>query len=164
MESDHLPVLTSTNGALAVPVTAVRSRWKTTQASWTNYNRNLSDYSLPQNSLLEEAIMSLQGAMLEAGSRSFCLSRSFSHSHPQIPWWNEECLRAVKARRTAWARWWHQPSQTQQLAYRRADTLCWRTLLQAKCASWALFCSSLSFRTSARQAWVSSTLCWDHVL
>ncbi|XP_069936228.1 uncharacterized protein, partial [Cherax quadricarinatus] len=91
MGSDHLSVLTSTNEALEVPVMAVRSRWKITQA--------------------------------------------------------------VKARQTVWTRWWRQPSRTQQLAYRRADALCRQTLLQAKRASWALFCSSLSFRTSASQAW-----------
>ncbi len=73
--------------------------------------------------------------------------------HPFVPWWNENCSRAVSARKKALARLRHYTTVDNLIEYKRCRVKARRTIVESKNASWRAYVSSLNCHTPPRLVW-----------
>ena len=153
MDSDHLPVTASFLQLSQRPSAGCMLRWKFRTDDWAKYMKLLQD-SIDCSALpLQEAAQVITHTLETAGRHAFHLTTHRMPRCPGKPWRNDECTKAIKARRRVWNRWRKTPTILAGIEYRHLDAICNRIIVQAKRKSWHTHCSSLSFSSSSRQTW-----------
>ena len=153
MGSDHVPVIIDLNVPSLSPLPPSRNRWRFTDDGWATFTCAVSQPPDITDTQLPEAVASITTHILSAGRQAFCFGSCSPPNKPRVPWWSESCATVVQDRRSAWNAWRRRPSVALRQRYRRLDAICARTIIAAKRAAWASFCSSLSFTFAPSRTW-----------
>lgn len=153
MGSDHLPVLASVPQAPPKQHPGCLPRWRLTSSEWPRYREALQTPPDITTLTLDDAASSFHQTLETAGAAAFHLTTRRTPRRPGKPWWNDDCARAVLARRRAWNQWRRTPTILAGTTYRRLDALCTKTILKAQRKAWDSHCSSLSFSSPTKRTW-----------
>ena len=148
--SDHFPVWIHLHDE---PVLGRRpQRWKLREADWEAFQRSL------ETSLLSRADSSAMSAedftnMILSSAEECIPKTSGEPRRTPVPWWTDECAKAIKARERAYKKFDRNSSTENLIAFRKARAFARRVIKEAKVVSWRNYVSSLNRFTPTTQVW-----------
>ena len=151
-DSDHFPIelklrSPSLNFARA-------SRFLTEKADW-NFYRDLTDVSLAdetEEETIEEKLADIERVIIDGASASMKES-SGRRGKPSVPWWNDKCEEAIRARKQALRALRRNHNIVNKIAYNRTRAKCRNIMNQARKDCWEKYVSTINTRTSSTQVW-----------
>ena len=121
MGSDHLPLIVKYPDLTLCASAPICPRWRMVNGNWPVYEEALS-LSPPESGLpLLELVGSFSEWLLDAGHKAFRLVTERAAVRGGVPWWKEECKRAVRDRRSAWNQWCKCLSLDNMFNYKRFE-------------------------------------------
>ena len=151
--SDHLPTIISINES---PISEENppSRFAFKKANWTEFeeiSRNLITDSLLDPSI-QVSCNNITDAIIKISEETIPRKKN-RRKNKIIPYWNEECSRATKAKRKAKDRMERTRNIEDCINYRRAKAQAQRTIKQSGKDHWQSFCSSITTSTKVSSVW-----------
>ena len=125
--------------------------WITRKADWENF-KEMFKYIHENNRDASQNIELLTSAIIEAANASVPRSRG-TGKRPQVPWWNDECARAITLRKKALRIFNKYPTATNLSSFRRLRAKARRVVKDAKRASWMEFLSGINHKTPLAHVW-----------
>lgn len=149
--SDHYPIVIDIIGRQPPPPRP--SRWNTKEADWSKY-QNLAQLNHLNFSLtnINELYLELTNALLSAAEKSIPKTKPTTGKIP-VPWWNNVCSEAVKARKRALRRFKRHPCDEHLRVYLQSRSEARRTICSARRESWINFVSSINCHTPSSEVW-----------
>ena len=152
--SDH-SLIKSTFGMDVYQEELFIPKWNFNKADWDKYKLLSEEYLLEitkqniasideYNSKLISAINS--AALLSIPKTKPCLRKP-------VPFWNEECSEAIKARKAAKNKVLKSRNPKHYIDYKQARARARRVIKQSKREYWEKFCSSLSYKSDINKVW-----------
>ena len=148
--SDHYPILITKDGGLNHRLTQP-SNWVVRRANWSLFKRNFY-FKHDDNVNGVENIKTLTDNILEAADSTVPRSKGRSH-RPTVPWWNEECAKAIQVRKRALRIFSKYPTATNLTSFRRLRAKARKVVKEAKRASWEKYVSDINYRTPITDIW-----------
>ena len=148
--SDHYPIIIKS--LQPVPIT-LPSRFIMKRANWrlfeniTRINNNNMNYYNP------EELLDIITTILLSAAHSSIPTSSGKNTNRRVPWWSDECTRAVIARKQALRRYQHTKLPIHKVAFNRAKAFSRRTIKTAKYNSWKSFISTITKETPMKKIW-----------
>lgn len=148
--SDHAPIYIE---CLTPYNSNNEKRWITSKADWKKFQSETetevkaSDFSSSQ-----EAVGFLNDLILQAAEQSIPSSQG-EGGRKNPPWWNDECWRAIRKRKTAWTRYRRTVTLRNLLRFKQARAEAQRTIRRSKRESWQNFIESINSKVSVTEAW-----------
>ena len=147
--SDHYPALIHINAR--VPSSIRPPSWNFKQADWPTFHRTIKLSEGPFENV-EAMVTHFTKAIIMAANKAVRKSEWRQNRNP-VPWWNQVCAQAVRARKRALTRLNRCPSIENLIEYKKARSKARRTICESKCASWKAYTSSISSRTPSSTVW-----------
>mgnify|MGYP001553615755 CR=1 FL=1 len=148
--SDHFPLELKLTGQ--TPVQNQR-RWVLRKANWEKYE-SIVEETIQEEVFteVEDPISHLSELLIKAAME--CVpSSSYGSYRVRRPWFDKECERAVRLRKTTLQRYkWH-PDHEHRAIYIKARAEARKIIKQKKRESWKNYISKINARTSATQVW-----------
>lgn len=151
--SDHYPVVVNIAVAPCLSTAKARRRWIFDDTRWDEFCRLLPEREEGVVSDVAASAGRFVAQVLAASSSVFTLTKGTVALKYSKPWWNEDCARAVRAKRDAKATLVRCPSPVHLLSFKRCDALVRRTTREAKRSCWRKFCSTLTVSTPSALVW-----------
>ena len=125
-------------------------RWKFDKADWAQFENNI-EALLPAGDE-EISVEQFTSLVLEAADRCIPRTSAFPRRTP-VPWWSDECKRAICARKRAYKAFDRNSSTENMIAFRNARASARRTIKDAKRESWRKYVTSLNRSSSLSDVW-----------
>jgi len=160
--SDHFPIFTSIESnfklrsmflyKLKVNKKDLAMLYHSLSNSLDKLKNILSDNCMLVYTSLEQHIRNQLYSLFPSKSRTpkSCIIRS---RPPTPPWWNDTCQKAVRMRREAISTYLKNPSPENFEAYKRARSICSKSLKKQKRLGWQKFCSQMNHKTPTSEIW-----------
>ena len=150
--SDHYPVclaLVSPPPPLSRP-----KRFVETRADWDIFHARSETVVVggSQGSSIDDDVASITEILVASASASMPLSTGVSARRP-VPWWNDECRAAFRARLRAERALRRQHTVMNVVTFQKLRATCRVVFRRAKKKSWQDFLSSINSRTSLHKIW-----------
>ena len=151
--SDHLPVVTTLDARPTLEETS-RTRWAISRANWTLFSEECRAIPTePQEGISTlEAYDSFSGAILGAANIAIPKRKSKATLRP-VPFWNEACSDAIRARNAARNRANKTKLLDDCITYRKLKAKAQYTLRSARRTCWEDFCTTLTSTTKLGAVW-----------
>ena len=151
--SDHYVIFTSIYSRV------VRSgpspcKWSLGKANWENFNRLVDDQLIShahQNTNTEKMNSNITNSLISAAENSIPRSRNMGKQ--PVPWWNNDCERAIRRKRAAYLKMIRSFKIEHVIAFKRRRSECRCTILNAKRQYWRDFCTSLDMKPNVSKVW-----------
>lgn len=152
--SDHFPL--EIRFANNRPVFRPEQRWKLHQADWGKY-QDLSESALQKVDFTRfrdssELLAEVCQCLLDAAFVAIPLTAG-KQCHQSVPWWNEECANAIKARKKAYRQFNTYPTSENLIAFKRLKAKARYIIKQSKKNSWRDYVSTITHRTNSSTVW-----------
>lgn len=159
--SNHYPILLSSNvmSFKSIIKTPIR-KWKIAQADWTKFQIEMKILSEPyleninhgQENSYENFIQDLN----IASEKSIPKVSNFNENGKfRRPWWNEECEKLLKDRKTKLNLYKCTLNLEDFLEYTKSDSKFKKYCKESQKKSWQSFCNSLNRHVKIREVWQS---------
>ena len=148
--SDHYPVILEAVSGASIPSTG--TKWNTKKADWPRYKglTKLRDAFPPED--VDEAVLFFKRHVDRAANSSMPLMGGKT-PRKSVPWWNDECSRAVINFKEANRRYQRCSSLVNRVDRNRARAARQRTLRQARKVSLRGYISSINSKTPIAKVW-----------
>ena len=148
--SDHFPIQVSEVGP---SVQQHPQRWKLHKANWEQFRVQCEQTLHP--SALEncENPAELFTSLLYSAAEKSIPRTSTDPKHPNKPWFNNDCKKAIGERKSVLRQFNLRPTQENLLNFKIARAKARRTIKQSKRASWRQYVSGLNSRSSVKKTW-----------
>lgn len=149
--SDHFPVWLNLNRSINLGTRP--QRWCIRKADWDEFSLYLEEVftsKLSENPDL--SVDDFTTALLDAAGR-FIPRISGAPLRAPVPWWNEECRAALRARRRAFKVFDKHATTENMIAFKKARAAARRIILEAKRRSWKEYISLLNRFTPVSRVW-----------
>ena len=155
--SDHLPIITTLNSKPVRQSTKPPS-WIFDKSKWPLWNSTLGNLLIASSfpELQDPAILyeEFMNAILASSYSTFRKSSQSRIKEPRRPWWNDSCQAAVSSAKQAEKERRRSPlSPSLRAAWKKAEALKKRTIINSKKQAWSSFISSLDPRDGQRTTW-----------
>lgn len=154
--SDHYPVVTKIGMEGYYEKGKKIPRWKLGDANWEVFQKisanrfcklkeeNQTDVNIINSKIVKEIIQSAE----ETIPKSNGTKRTKS-----VPWWNDNCSKAIKARNKAFRELKKLHSQDALIQYKRAQALVRRTIRIQKRTFWRKYCNTIGREVQLSDVW-----------
>lgn len=147
--SDHFPLLIL---PLSWPLSSPHKPiYNLSKADWMLYSSTIErpefESGDPDNNL-KSLIQNIHAAASQAIPKSL-----INASRPPVPWWNPNCKKAIRDRKTSLNRFKHNPTLENLINYKRYRAKAKKVILEAKRISWSCFTKSLSEISDSKTFW-----------
>lgn len=151
--SDHLPIITTINEAPRVEAVAAE-RWCYSKANWAAFKSDCRSI-LIDDTVNDDAEASY---MLFVENLTLLANRHIPKAKPSckarsVPYWNDDCVQAKKARNMAKNRMQATSDLDARIDYRRQKGLTQYVIKNAQKTSWRSYCSSVNDSTKLGTLW-----------
>ena len=148
--SDHFPIQVSEIG----PSTQQHpQRWKLHKANWEQFKVRC-EQTIHPNAFEEcENPAKLFTSLLYSAAEKSIPRTSTNPKHPNKPWFNDDCKKAIQERKSVLRQFNLRPNQENLLKFKIARAKARRTIKQSKRASWRQYVSRLNSRSSVKKTW-----------
>ena len=103
---------------------------------------------------IEECNELFNSALLDVCSKTVPQTKPmFQGKRRHLPWWNDECTSAVKAKRRAYKLWRRHKTQQLKNEYKTLRSKCKETLDQAQKTKFQALISNLNHQTCSKELW-----------
>ena len=153
--SDHYPIICEVGVGPVLLEGGSFPRWKLRKANWGAYsmmcsrkleglnqnNEGIDDF----NARITEAMQSTAVEIIGKGSGS--------EQRHMVPWWTDECKKAVQARNKAFKKVKASFSFNDLIEYKKTQAVVRRVIRQAKRNQWQQFCNTIARETKISDVW-----------
>ena len=153
--SDHYPIISKFNYQHKSVLQSQLPRWKLNSANWVLFRKLTSNLQLDYNGkTIEECNELFNSALLDICSKTIPQTKPmFQGKRRHLPWWNDECTLAVKAKRRAYKLWRRHKTDQLKNEYKKLRSKCKETLEQAQKSKFQELISKLNHKTSSKELW-----------
>ena len=153
--SDHYPIISKFNYQHKSVLQSQLPRWKLNSANWVLFRKLTSNLQLDYNGkTIEECNELFNSALLDVCSKTIPQTKPmFQGKRRHLPWWNDECTLAVKAKRRAYKLWRRHKTEQLKNEYKKLRSKCKETLEQAQKSKFQELISKLNHKTSSKELW-----------
>ena len=127
-------------------------RWTTDKADWSSFAKECEKTFIPD--LCDDDIDIFSDNILNAFSltatKLIPKSSGNTVTKAPVPWWNDDCSRAIKDRKSAKNRAQHTRLYEDIIVYKKCKAIAQNTIKSAQRNHWRRFCSSLSNKSSIK--------------
>ena len=148
--SDHFPIQVSEVG---LSVQQRPQRWKLHKANWEQFRVHCEQTIHPNAFEDCENPTELFTSLLYSAAEKSIPRTSTNPKHPNKPWFNDECKKAIVERKSIFRQFNLRPTQENLLKFKIARAKARRTIKQSKRASWRQYVSRLNSRSSVKKTW-----------
>ena len=141
LSSDHFPVVLHYNDTAVVG--SRPSRWNFKKADMNRFQAEVEEVFAQRPPDDPLSVEYFTGLLLEAAHTSIPRT-SGRPRRPPVPWWNDACRDAIRARRRAFKRFNKHSTEANLIAFKQARTVVRRTVLEAKRSSWMSYIKKLN--------------------
>ena len=145
--SDHFPIQVSEIG----PSVQRPQRWKLHKANWEQFKVHCEQSIYPNAFEDCENPAELFTSLLYSAAEKSIPRTSINPKHPNTPWFNDDCKKAIAERKSVLRQFNLRPTQENLSKFKIARAKARRTIKQSKRASWRQFVSRLNFRSSVKK-------------
>ena len=148
--SDHFPIQVSEIGP---SVQQRPQRWKLHKANWEQFQVHC-EQSIHPNAFEDcENPAELFTSLLYSAAEKWIPRTSANPKHPNKPWFNDDCKKAIAERKSVLRQFNLRPTQGNLSKFKIARAKARRTIKQSKRASWRQYVSRLNSRSSVKKTW-----------
>ncbi|KAI5737170.1 hypothetical protein M8J76_010687 [Diaphorina citri] len=153
-DSDHYPILIKPFQREQVNIHQESSKWHYERADWGGFHFQLDrkHQNMTLNPDTDIAIEEFTEDIISACVNNIPRSNP-QNAKPRVPWWNEECYKAIKEKNKCYRRYKRTLSAEDSISFKRARAICRKTVWKAKKESWRNFIGSINMNTSSKEAW-----------
>ena len=148
--SDHFPIQVSEVGP---SVQQRPQRWKLRKANWEQFRVNCEQTIHPNAFEDCENPAELFTSFLYSAAEKSIPRTSTNPKHPNKPWFNDDCKKAIAERKSFLRKFNLRPTQENLSKFKIARAKARRTIKQSKRASWRQYVSRLNSRSSVKKTW-----------
>ena len=148
--SDHFPIQVSEVGP---SVQQRPQRWKLHQANWEQFRVHCEQTIYPSASEDCENPIELFTSLLYSAAEMSIPRTSTNPKHPNKPWFNDDCKKAIAERKSVLRQFNLRPTQENLSNFKIARAKARRSIKQSKRASWRQYVSRLNSRSSVKKTW-----------
>ena len=148
--SDHFPIQVSEVGP---SVQQRPQRWKLHKANWEQFRVQCEQTIHPSAFKNCENPAELFTSLLYLAAENSIPRTSTDPKHPNKPWFNNDCKKAIGERKSVLRQFNLRPTQENLLKFKIARAKARRTIKQSKRASWRQYVSGLNSRSSVKKTW-----------
>ena len=148
--SDHFPILLErVNG---IPTNGIR-RWQLERADWSLF-RSIAEMpgSVEDFNDVQEAVNYFT-SQIQAAAEAAIPKSTGRYRRPPVPWWSDECLQAVRARKAALRQWKRRPNDATMIFYKKTRACTRRVLKEARRKSWRQYVTMINSHTPLSWVW-----------
>ena len=148
--SDHFPIQVSEVGP---SVQQRPQRWKLHKANWERF-RIQCEQSIHPNAFEDcEYPAELFTSLLYSAAENSIPRTSTNAKHPNKPWFNDDCKKAIAERKSVLRQFNLRPTQENISKFKIARAKARRTIKRSKRTSWRQYASRLNSRSSVKKTW-----------
>lgn len=155
MGSDHFPVwikfgvdmqLGGSNGGAG--------RFNYQRADWDLFLEHMSTgiEEVDDQGNTEDWSKSFSNVVKNAAEKAIPIKRQ-RERNKMVPWWNQDCTDAIRARNKAFKRLCRRPIESLVIEYKKLKAMAKRTIKKVRKESWQKFCGTLGKETPLRRVW-----------
>ena len=128
--------------------------WSFRKANWDKYATLISRYiaAPPEDANLNLAIEKFSGEVIRAAREAIPISKPNPRKR-MVPWWNEECSRAVRRKRAAFLKMKRSFRYADIIQFKDLRALARKTTLHAKKSYWKNICDNLNTISNISCVW-----------
>lgn len=162
-DSDHFPILIRSRTS-DLDYVKCPKKWKFDKANWETFqeeiNKNINklpSLSELNNYSINNIVENFTNLILESADKSIPKTSEIIRKN-NLPWWNEECKKAVKDYKKAFRKFKKQAHNldnniTYKIDYKKKRSLCRRILKETKKKYWENWVSSITPKTPINDMW-----------
>jgi ribonuclease HI len=148
--SDHYPVIVTCNKP--TPADAV-ARWKIKKGDWSSFQTLcLAHLCADAVATSDDPVSYFTAGLIKAAEVTVPKTKP-SRSHIRKPWFDEDCLCAIRSRKQALRRFCNVPTTQNLDTFRIMRAKARRTIRAAKKSSWRDYVSELNTKTTSKKIW-----------
>ena len=153
--SDHYPIISKFNYQCKSVLQSQQPRWKLNSANWVLFRKLTSKLQLDYNGkTIEECNELFNSALLDVCSKTIPQTKPmFKGKRRHLPWWDDECTLAVKAKRRAYKLWRRHKTEQLKVEYKTLRSKCKETLDKAQKTKFQELISKLNHKTTSKELW-----------
>ena len=148
--SDHFPIQVLEVGP---SVQQRPQRWKLHKANWEQFRVQCEQTIHPSAFKNCENPGELFTSLLYSAAENSIPRTSTDPKHPNKPWFNNDCKKAIGERKSVLRQFNLRPTQENLSKFKIARAKARRTIKQSKRASWRQYVSRLNSRSSVKKTW-----------
>ena len=148
--SDHFPIQVSEVGP---SVQQRPQRWKLHQSNWEQFRVHCEQTIYPSAFEDCENPIELFISLLYSAAEKSIPRTSTNPKHPNKPWFNDDCKKAIAERKSVLRQFNLRPTQENLSDFKIARAKARRSIKQSKHASWRQYVSRLNSRSSVKKTW-----------
>ena len=148
--SDHFPIQVSEVG---LSVQQRPERWKLLKANWDLFRIHCEQTIYPSAFEDCENPAELFTSLLYSAAEKSIPRTSTNPKHPNKHWFNDDCRKAIKERKSVLRQFNLRPTQDNLSKFKIARAKARRTIKRSKRASWRQYVSRLNSRSSVKKTW-----------
>ena len=146
--SDHFPTILNSESNPSEHI----SRWKLSKANWTLFEYLCNIRFTPEEfEGIDDKLEKCSSILLDVAEE--CIPRTSTSTKRSTPWFDEDCKKAVKERKSALHKFKVCPTKVNLENVRLSRAKARRTIRQAKKKSWQSYVSKLNSHTSIKKFW-----------
>jgi len=152
--SDHYPVSCLIGEKVEVRPGRGIPRWIFQKAKWEEF-QTLSEGTMTMIDIsgdIDDINKQVTSAIIMAANEAIPRSKN-QRSKTLVPWWTEDCGKAVKSRNKAFRLVRRTHNMQHLIQYKKAQAVVRRTIRQAKRESWRHFCNKIGRTTPVGEVW-----------
>ncbi len=154
--SDHFPILIKVGSGTCQERIKNIPRWKIENANWEYFQIICAEKCLKLNEIKEIEINEFNNALVNeiilSAEETIPKSKG-NRKCKNVPWWNDECSKAVKARNKAFKYVKKYHSQDVLIEYKRKQAVVRKTIKTQKRNFWRNFCNSIGRDVKLSDIW-----------
>lgn len=150
--SDHIPLIVNSTKETSPQSTPINN-WNYNKTNWTNFRNNCVDQmNLEQDLDINATVEKFTDSLVNC-ARSFTTNPSNHRQRRRVPWWSQDCSKAIKNRRKALKTLKRSPNMENHIDFRRLRAKAKWTLKQSRKSSWMDFVSTITPATPSSVVW-----------
>ncbi len=150
--SDHFPIICKIN-VNSNPECFLQKKWMYEKADWNYFSKHCeTNKDIVVEDSVETFSDSITKLIMEAATL-FIPQRIAGQKNKNIPWWKEECSKAIKERNKTFKQLRENMSMSNLVEYKKARAKTRRIIKNAKREGWREFCSTIGKDTPMDKIW-----------
>ena len=152
--SDHFPIVTVVNTRVHMQDGRSFTRWCFSKADWGKFKKHCEESVnlVTLEGSVEQCASEVTHHILEA-AQLYIPKKTTQGNRKAVPWWNDECSKAVKERNKALRVLRRNLSQENVLDYQRKRAAARKIIKGRKKETWREFCSSIGRGVELGDVW-----------
>lgn len=149
--SDHFPILLNQTELNSTQVNRP-IRYTYHAANWQEFETHAEITSEMIEGNIDDAVEGITKAIISAADAAIPKTSPVPRKHYK-PWWNAECMEAIRMQKKAWNIFRRYPTHNNYIAFKRSKAIARRVRRCTQKESWEKYVSSITSNISCKHLW-----------